>query len=135
MPRGSKPGERRGGRQRGTPNRASVERQAEVASTGATPLATMIAKMRFHLAAAEKEMAKGEEADVDVILKAFDKAAEAAHDAAPYVHPRLAAVQHTGKEEGPIEVKSTGALDEFMKRIRRLAAAQALNGQHPNHGK
>ena len=38
---------------RGTPNKASVERQAEVASTGATPLATMIAKMRFHLAAAE----------------------------------------------------------------------------------
>src|SRR5204863_7788144 len=40
---GSKPGERRGGRKHGTPNRASTARQAEVAASGITPLDYMLA--------------------------------------------------------------------------------------------
>ena len=35
MPRGSKPGERRGGRQRGTPNKATVAKAAALASASA----------------------------------------------------------------------------------------------------
>ena len=40
MPRGSKPGERRGGRQRGTPNSATVAKAAVLASASADPTIT-----------------------------------------------------------------------------------------------
>jgi hypothetical protein len=40
MPRGSKPGERRGGRQRGTPNKATVAKAAALASVSADPTIT-----------------------------------------------------------------------------------------------
>jgi hypothetical protein len=46
MGRGAKPGERRGGRAKGTPNRASVERQAAIAASGLTPLDYMLAILR-----------------------------------------------------------------------------------------
>jgi hypothetical protein len=37
MPRGSKPGERRGGRQRGTPNKKTALRSATLAAAAANP--------------------------------------------------------------------------------------------------
>ena len=40
MPRGSQPGERRGGRQRGTPNKATVAKAAALASASADPTLT-----------------------------------------------------------------------------------------------
>ena len=40
MPRGSKPGERRGGRRRGTPNKATVAKAAALASVSADPTVT-----------------------------------------------------------------------------------------------
>ena len=50
MPRGSKPGERRGGRQRGTPNKATVAKAAALASASAdsaiTPLQFLLGVMR-----------------------------------------------------------------------------------------
>src|SRR5262245_57134126 len=95
-------GRETGGRKKGTRNKATAQRQAEVAASGSTTLETMLAKMRFHLKVAEDEMAKTER-DTEEVIKAFDKAAEAAHDAAPYCHPRLAAVQHTGADDGPIQ--------------------------------
>src|SRR5258705_11068771 len=42
MPRGSKPGERRGGRQRGTPNKATVAKTAALAAACADPTITPI---------------------------------------------------------------------------------------------
>ncbi len=50
MPRGSKPGERRGGRQRGTPNKTKVLKDAVIAaagvSSGSSPLDFMLRLMR-----------------------------------------------------------------------------------------
>ena len=40
MPRGSQPGERRGGRQRGTPNKATVAKAAALAAASADPTIT-----------------------------------------------------------------------------------------------
>src|SRR4030088_1138154 len=40
MPRGSKPGERRGGRQRGTPNKATVAKTAALQAASADPTIT-----------------------------------------------------------------------------------------------
>src|ERR1700754_354835 len=71
------------GRKRGVPNKASQERQKRVAATGITPLDYMLKVMRDSKADAGRrdEMAKA---------------------AAPYVHPKLASMQHTGKGGGPI---------------------------------
>jgi hypothetical protein len=74
MPRGSKPGERRGGRQRGTPNRATAARQAAIAASGLTPLDYLLCVMRDPQAPRAERL-------------------EAAKAAAPYVHPKLAPIE------------------------------------------
>jgi hypothetical protein len=68
---GKRPG---AGRKPGIANKASIARQAEVAASGETPLDYLLRVMR------------DEEARRD-----------AAKAAAPYVHPRLAAVEHSGQ--------------------------------------
>jgi len=73
-----------GGRKRGTPNRATVARQEPVAASGLTPLDYLLAVMRDETVPAAERM-------------------EAAKAAAPYVHPRLASIEHGGRDGGPIE--------------------------------
>lgn len=81
MPRG---GARTGaGRKAGTPNKATAERQQAVAESGLTPLDYMLSVMR----------------DED---KQFDVRLEAAKAAAPYVHPKLASVEHKGDAQNPV---------------------------------
>lgn len=76
--RGSKPGERRGGRQKGTPNKATAAKAEAIAASGLTPLDYMLSVMR------------NEQNTTDIRL-------DAANKAAPFVHPKLAAVEHSGK--------------------------------------
>lgn len=66
-----------GGRKKGVPNKATIERQAEVAASGLTPLEFMLQVMRTGSDEARQ--------------------LDAAKAAAPYVHPRLAAVEHSGE--------------------------------------
>jgi hypothetical protein len=75
------------GRKAGAPNKASALREAEVAASGTTPLEYMLAIMRDDLSPAARR---------DDMAKA----------AAPYVHPKLAAVEHSGPDGGPIEVSN-----------------------------
>lgn len=92
MAGGSKPGERRGGRQKGTPNKRTVAKRAlteRLKRKGITPLEYMLKVMRDRNA---------EGARRDDMAKA----------AAPYMHPRLNAIQHTGKDGEPIRVSFTG---------------------------
>lgn len=73
MPRGgSKPGERRGGRQKGTPNKKTQEKINAIVNSGLTPLDYMLSVLR-------------DESLPD------DMRLQAARDSAPYVHPRLSA--------------------------------------------
>ena len=100
-----------GGRKRGTPNKAPARKAAEIAESGLTPLEYLLQVLRDE-------------------RKATDERLEAARSAAPYAHPRLSAVQLTGKDGDAIEVKDTSAsVDEFMRRIARIAAAQAGPGK------
>lgn len=86
-------GKREGaGRKKGTPNKATQERQAEIAASGLTPLDFMLQIMR----------------DQD---RPTEDRFEAAKAAAPYVHPKLANVEHSGKDGGPIEVTDTNPRD------------------------
>ena len=75
MPKGSLSGERRGGRQKGTPNRATAAQAAAIAASGLTPLDYMLSVLRDETAPRPERM-------------------EAAARAAPYVHPRLAAIEY-----------------------------------------
>lgn len=88
------------GRPRGSRNKATKERQERIAAAGVTPLDVMIADMRFHWDAHQKALA---EKNTTEASKELALARDAAKDAAPYTHPRLAAIEHMGKGGGPIE--------------------------------
>lgn len=115
MARGAKPGERRGGRKKGTPNKATKTRK-EIAKkaleSGITPLEFMLDVMRKEIPADAEPAIK-----VAMIGMRF----EAAKAAAPYVHPKLAAIEHTGKGGGPIQSETTSTVtispDEAYKRM------------------
>jgi hypothetical protein len=104
-----------GGRKKGTPNKATTERQALVAATGKTPLEIMLENARWAYDKALKLTAvlsgpnapQGEEASaiMQEILKFRDVAQRYASTAAPYVHPRLAAIQHDYRSEGGSAVR------------------------------
>lgn len=96
---GSRRGERRGGRRKGTPNKATSARQADIAASGEVPLDYMLRVMR----------------DADANAERRDEMARAA---APYVHPKLAAIEHTGADRGPIKLEEVTDAD----RARALAA-------------
>ncbi|MGF3025561.1 hypothetical protein ACQVP2_22385 [Methylobacterium aquaticum] len=85
-----------GGRKKGTPNKRTSEQMAALAAGGALPLDIMLGAAR----AAWKEATEGNRVNLD---KA-SLAAEIANKAAPYIHPRLASVEHKGDDGGPIRI-------------------------------
>lgn len=83
-------GRKTGGRRKGTPNKATSEKSAEIAASGLTPLDFMLQVMR-------------DETKPDGLR------ASMARDAAPYVHARLAAIELSGKGGGPVELVLRGS--------------------------
>src|SRR6187455_1213993 len=79
------------GRRPGVPNKATVDRQKEVAASGATPLDVMLKTMRYHYSKAQEQMRHGDHdrKEVSLTLEAAMRAAKACAD---YVHPKLASV-------------------------------------------
>ena len=106
-----------GGRKKGTPNKATAERQAQVAATGKTPLSIMLENMRLADAEAQSLTAilfgpdapQGEEAValMSEMWKFRDAAQRYAKEAAPYVHPKLAAIQHEYRSEDGSAIRPT----------------------------
>lgn len=95
-------GTRIGGRQKGTPNKVTTKREQEIAASGLTPLEYMLKVMRNPKAGDDRR---------DDMAKA----------AAPYVHPKLAAVQHTGARGGPIQhVDLTSLSDEQLDQLEGI---------------
>lgn len=88
MPAGSRKGEHRGGRKKGTRNHASVKREAEIAASGLTPLQYMMQRLR------DESLSPTERLD-------------AAKAAAPYVHPRLNSVDMRASADVVTEVRRT----------------------------
>lgn len=84
MPRGSRPGERRGGRAPGVPNRKTAETVAAIEASGLTPLEYMLSVLR--------------DATNDPAVRL-----DAANKAAPYVHAKLATIDVGNKDEKPFE--------------------------------
>src|SRR5262252_7680658 len=97
MPRGSRPGERRGGRQRGTPNKKTVLKNAVfLAAMGGTAAEPTRSPLQFMLALMR---------DPQVPLKDRVAMAEAA---APFVHARPRPPSH-GRPPHPMEVRARAA--------------------------
>jgi hypothetical protein len=103
-------GRKTGGRRKGTPNKTTIAREAEIAASGATPLEVMLANMRFYhqeaielvnkltaAGAPQLEVTEGEDGELQgdlveqlrTILTLRKMAGEEAARAAPYVHPRV----------------------------------------------
>lgn len=123
---GRKPG---AGRKKGVPNRATLKRQEEIAASGATPLEVMINVMRYHHDRFKAEIAKGDDADHELAGEEAKRAAEEASKAAPYVHPRLASVAHTGQNGGPIQtVDLTKMSDDDLDRLEAIIGPIAVAG-------
>ncbi|MBD9372779.1 hypothetical protein IB238_09120 [Rhizobium sp. ARZ01] len=94
------------GRPKGAATRKTKEIADRASAEGITPLEVMLKAMRTH---AEKED--------------WDAAASIAKDAAPYMHAKLASVQHSGPKGGPIQtVDLTNVSDD------QLAALEAIFG-------
>ena len=90
-------GSRQGaGRRKGMHNKASARRELFIAETGATPLDVIIHIMRFNCDMAENEMRK-EKPNKSEIKAAFAIALDAANKAAPFVHPKLTAIDGNSK--------------------------------------
>lgn len=83
-------GKKTGGRVKGVPNKASAAKAQEVAASGLTPLDYMLTVLRDETIAVDRR---------DDMAKA----------AAPYVHPKLAAVEHSGN----VTLTHETALDEL----------------------
>jgi hypothetical protein len=99
-----------GGRKKGTPNRATAEKAKKIAESGLTPLDFMLDVMRDP-------------------AREYPIRMDAAKSAAPYVHPKLASIEHTGADGGPIEVKTPET--ELARRALFLLAKAAGD---PNPG-
>jgi hypothetical protein len=126
MPQGSLPGERRGGRQKGTPNRTTIERRIRTQAgiiaanvTGVTPLDLILMVARG-----------GEAAD-----KITDRQLNAAIAAAPYVHPRLAAVAVKDLTmPDPILLQQQAEVRAaLIARLQALAIPEPLQLPEPPH--
>jgi hypothetical protein len=125
MPRGgARPnsgGRREGaGRKKGSGTTKTLKTNAlaqQAAGEGALPLEVMLRAMRHHLSPGHLDL---------------DKAAAFAKDAAPYVHPKLAAVQLTGKGGGPLEFASMTDADldtriaELERAVREGAGREGI---------
>jgi len=80
-------GKKTGGRKKGVRNKRTIAKRDELArmiDKGISPLEYMLDIMR-----------NPEQPEKDRL--------EAAKASAPYIHPRLAAIEHTGRDGGPIE--------------------------------
>jgi hypothetical protein len=95
-------GKKTGGRKKGTPNKATAKREREIARAGSTPLEYMLKVMRNPRADGERR----------------DRMAVAA---APYVHPKLSTMQHSGPNGGPIQsVDLTNMSSDDLDRLEAL---------------
>ncbi len=91
MPRGSRPGERRGGRQRGTPNKKTLRKNAVFLAAAAEPNRSNRSPLEFMLA-----LVRDPQVPLDLRL-------EMAAAAAPFVHARPEAMRN--KRPDPLDLR------------------------------
>lgn len=78
--------------------RAVAERVIEASAEGETPLEVMVRVMHRFWQEADHLLRSEDKDEQKSGLKLMVMAKDAASAAAPYIHPRLAAIEHTGKD-------------------------------------
>lgn len=108
-----------GGRQKGVPQKHTLARRDALAHQGPSPLKAMLYKMTWWLQrVATLQAVAAEQQDRKEIERALDKVEEAARGAAPYFHPRLAAVAVKAEISNRIDLtKCTAKELDFLERI------------------
>ena len=96
MPRGAKRGERRGGRQIGTPNKRTIAVAEKLAALGCDPIKQM------------GQIAMDERVEVNVRVQVLKKLCQ-------YVAPKRKAVAVTGEDGGPVKTELT--VSEWLESI------------------
>lgn len=126
MPRGSKPGERRGGRAKGTPNRATIEREmrARAGLAAATQTGTMPLDIILTVAA-------GGEAAAAI----SDRQLAAAIAAAPFLHPRLSPVTVQPPMPPELEEERRRIRAALLQELADLARPEPLVIEHDGQGR
>ena len=98
---GARPG---AGRKTGSLTKRTRQIAEAVATQGITPLEVMMKVMHqlYEHASNVREEDLGEkESASEARIKLLNMAATVGRHAAPYVHPRLSAIEHTGKDGAP----------------------------------
>ena len=118
----SKGGKRPGaGRKTGSLTKRTRQIAEAVATQGITPLEVMMKVMHqlYEEASHVQEEELGDKALAnEARIKLLNMAATVGRHAAPYVHPRLSAIEHTGKDGAPLQsgvlvVPSAMSIDEW----------------------
>jgi hypothetical protein len=129
MPRGSAPGERRGGRQLGSRNKFSISRaQAAIAANtrGIDPQDKLEMIAVTFLEAAEVEARSLTAASQRRRFDLLDKAARVLEKLMPYRYPRLSAIRVAGDHENPLSlsVLSDRELGVMRRMMLKVEAAE-----------
>ncbi len=96
----------RAGRKKGIPNKVTAEVRQRVLASGKTPLEVLQYAYEELFAMAQRMKPKDFVVlDSQVVdqLSLYERAAEIAAKAAPYMHARLQAIEHKGEGGGPIQ--------------------------------
>lgn len=126
MPRGgSKPGERRGGRKKGEPNKASIKREAEikeaVEARGHKLAKDIMGELLNDALGQFSAMHKSDKSYAETRQAVFDMAS----DLAPYQSPRM---QNIAFREDPFDLsKLTDAELAQLEKLRRAATDPSRN--------
>ena len=107
MPRGAKPGERRGGRQKGVPNKATLARASAIAEqkqkAGQKLGVEVMSEAMMHFRAlAAKYQVGGPAPNEKLFVKYLSQAASIAADVAPYESSKLQSTTLRGDKDQPI---------------------------------
>lgn len=125
-------GKKTGGRQKGSRNRATVEKEnftmkvvSKAVSDGIMPLDVMLDNMRFAYSQAGQLIASMVDGtptpqEFKELIRLRAMAQSFAADAAPYLHPKLSSVEHKGDPDNPLET---------VTRIE-LTTPEGHNGSH-----
>ncbi|MGJ4855523.1 hypothetical protein ACN6KF_001469 [Labrys sp. La1] len=112
------------GRPKGRLNTLTEAEKRKALARGLSPLEVMTELMNHSYRRWKAESSK-KTPDEDALMAKHKATLEAAEKLAPYLHPKLAAIQHTGKDGGAIEVIT---LADFYGQLAATSAPNAEPG-------
>lgn len=128
---GSQPGQRRGGRQKGTTNKASAMRAQAIAMAGLTPKQFLLNGLAFYQGIIASEEASSTPSE-EKIGAAYAAGRAFANDVAPYCHSRLASAepeQTPAPSPAPSERNTPNSnLSDVIRRYSEASVAVPSNG-------